>query len=192
MARPQQFDRDTVLKAAMLQFWRHGYASTSMTQLLQVTRLTPSSFYNAFGSKKDLFLKTIAHYNERVVGARNRRHLNADDPVKAIENYFCSSFELAPEGEIHGCMLANAAAEFGAAEAQISQAVQAGFRQIEIAFKQRIEDGKARRTIRGDLDADAAALHLLSCFQGLTIIGRLNQNKPQLRSITQSALQALA
>ena len=191
MARPQQYEQDAVLKASMLQFWHEGYAASSMARLLEVTELTPSSLYNSFGSKKALFLRSIEHYIERVVDARTRRLMAGDDPIAAMERFFLSSFEPYRKGEIYGCMLGSASVEFGDSDEQVRAVVWAGLQKVEESLKQRIRDAKALGLVSAELDESSAAMHLLSCFQGLTVIGRLTQDKARLRSLTHSALASL-
>lgn len=191
MARPQQYEQDTVLKAAMLQFWHDGYAASSMARLLDVTKLTPSSLYNSFGSKKALFLRSIEHYIERVVDARTRRLMSGEDPIAAIERFFLSSFEPYRKGEIYGCMLGSTSVEFGDSDEQIRAAVWAGMRKVEQSLESRLIDAKKMGLVHPDLDHQRCAMHLLSCFQGLTVIGRLTQDKSRLRSLTRSAMASL-
>lgn len=191
MARPQEFDQDTVLKAAMLRFWHDGYAATSLATLLDDTRLTPSSFYNAFGGKKALFVRTLHHYNQRVVDARNRRLQSGEDPIAAIEKFFLSSFEPYRKGEIYGCMLGSTSVEFGDSDAEIRAAVWDGLQRLENALAQRVADARSMHLVPADLDPTKIAAHLLGCFQGLTVIGRLTQDKARLRNLTECALASL-
>ncbi|MBD3610778.1 MAG: helix-turn-helix transcriptional regulator, partial [Gammaproteobacteria bacterium] len=67
MARPVEFEMDTVLQKAMDTFWEHGYSATSMSNLVEVTGLKPGSIYAAFGSKEGLFLSAIDKYGQRSV-----------------------------------------------------------------------------------------------------------------------------
>jgi TetR/AcrR family transcriptional repressor of nem operon len=57
MARPQAFDQQQVLQNAMELFWRQSYASTSIRDLTEATKLQPGSLYGAFKSKWQLFFK---------------------------------------------------------------------------------------------------------------------------------------
>jgi TetR/AcrR family transcriptional repressor of nem operon len=60
--RPPAFQRDAVLDAAMLCFWRSGYEDTSIPDISEATSLSASSIYNAFGSKLDLFVAALDRY----------------------------------------------------------------------------------------------------------------------------------
>ena len=62
MARPAQYDRDKILDKAMQTFWEHGYHATSISDLVEATRLQPGSLYAAFESKRGLFLAALDHY----------------------------------------------------------------------------------------------------------------------------------
>ena len=87
------FNEDKAIEAAMILFWEKGYTDTSMANLLEATNLTKGSFYNAFGSKKDLFIKALLKYD-----LENRRKVlqklvAMDQPVQAIESFFENMIE---------------------------------------------------------------------------------------------------
>ena len=67
IGRPREFDRDAALEAAMLVFWRKGFAATSMNDLCDAMGVRSPSLYAAFGSKEALYLEAIDHY-VRTVG----------------------------------------------------------------------------------------------------------------------------
>ena len=88
MARPAQYDRDTILDKAMQTFWELGFCATSMTTLVETTDLKPGSLYAAFESKQGLFLATLDHYGARSA-EKLRQHLDgAESPLEAIDSYF--------------------------------------------------------------------------------------------------------
>ena len=51
MARPKEFDEETVLATAVQQFWLHGYEATSIRDLATTMGIANASLYNAFGDK---------------------------------------------------------------------------------------------------------------------------------------------
>src|SRR4029077_15778222 len=62
MARPRKFVEDEVIAAARVQFWTHGYAATSLDDLVAVTGLGRGSLYRAFGDKHALFMRALDQY----------------------------------------------------------------------------------------------------------------------------------
>lgn len=192
MPRPQSFNETDVIKNAMHLFWSQGYEATGLSQILESTKLKPGSFYNTFESKRTFFIRSLEYYRDQVVTARIADHLDAPgDPIDAIEDFFLSAFEPVPKSQMIGCLLTNTATEFGKMDAEFNKVVASGLRQIESAFKRRIIDAQALGLVDTKLDATAAALHLLASFQGMSVIGRLTQDKAKLRSITKTALSVL-
>lgn len=59
MARPRGFDEATVLAQAAGAFLRSGYEGTSVEELTGATGLHRGSLYQAFGSKRGLFLRCL-------------------------------------------------------------------------------------------------------------------------------------
>lgn len=62
--RPRSFDADQVLANVRDTFWRHGYAGTSVDQLVTATGLHKPSLYGAFGDKRRLYLAALNAYLE--------------------------------------------------------------------------------------------------------------------------------
>jgi len=191
MARPQSFNETEVLDTAMHLFWSQGYVATGMAQILQDTQIKPGSFYNTFGSKKALFVRSLERYIDQVVSARIDRYLSAEDPIKAIEDFFTSASETLPGRKITGCLLTKTATEIGKIDIDINQVVWAGLEKIQAALQVRIVDAQERGQVSPGLDAEATALHLLSCYQGMSVIGGLTHSRTKLRSLVRSALRVL-
>ncbi|WEV64696.1 helix-turn-helix domain-containing protein [Bifidobacterium sp. ESL0732] len=59
MARPRSFDEHKVLERCREVFCVHGYDATSIDDLVVATGLKRGSLYQAFGSKRGVFLKVL-------------------------------------------------------------------------------------------------------------------------------------
>jgi TetR/AcrR family transcriptional regulator, transcriptional repressor for nem operon len=62
MGRNRGFDETLVLRAAADTFVRGGYEATSIDDLVTALGVHRGSLYNAFGSKRGLFLTTLDRY----------------------------------------------------------------------------------------------------------------------------------
>ncbi|MFI7347307.1 TetR/AcrR family transcriptional regulator [Streptomyces sp. NPDC049936] len=60
--RPREFDIDRALEAALHVFWEHGYEATSLAQLRAALGISSASFYAAFASKEELFIRIVERY----------------------------------------------------------------------------------------------------------------------------------
>ncbi len=60
--RPKTFDRSVALHQALKLFWERGYIGTSFDDLIGAMGISPSSFYNSFGSKERLYREATEAY----------------------------------------------------------------------------------------------------------------------------------
>jgi AcrR family transcriptional regulator len=65
MGRPRTIPRQEALELALRVFWEKGFEGTSIADLAAALQGGPSSLYNAFGSKEELFRLAIEHYVAR-------------------------------------------------------------------------------------------------------------------------------
>jgi AcrR family transcriptional regulator len=63
MGRPRSFCTTQALNSAMQVFWRRGYEGASIAELRKAIGINSPSLYAAFGSKKELFYRVLAHYD---------------------------------------------------------------------------------------------------------------------------------
>ncbi|MFE4821618.1 TetR/AcrR family transcriptional regulator [Streptomyces sp. NPDC056704] len=64
MARTKSFEPAVALEKAMLEFWQHGYERTSTDTLAASMGVGKRSLYDTFGSKHELYLRTLTTYIE--------------------------------------------------------------------------------------------------------------------------------
>jgi len=64
--RPRKIEAEEALEAAMILYWRKGYETTSLQDLLDETKLCKSSLYHLFESKQVLFLKSLDLYQSKL------------------------------------------------------------------------------------------------------------------------------
>src|SRR5262249_40635764 len=136
MARQREFDADAALGRAMEVFWSKGYEATSLDDLCEVTGLSRSSLYAAFGSKRNLLLRSV----ERYVEQRNP-HLTAvlaqPGPVReafaALASQFIDQIVAGPGRR--GCFLGNCAAELPRSDRTALARVKQGLAATEATFR---------------------------------------------------------
>ena len=112
VAGKKQFDVDTALDAAMIQFWRAGYADTSLDDLSAATGLNRSSIYSSFGDKDALYLRCLDRYAVRY-GARYEEALSvgaSGEPLPAIQAFFDVTLQWIADPDVpDGCLVAHRA-----------------------------------------------------------------------------------
>jgi AcrR family transcriptional regulator len=161
-----QYDETAVIEAAMLVFWRHGYAAASINDLTSATGLSRSSIYQRFGDKEGLFREAVARYTERVL--RRMNHIDgasARSRVEALLRDFLP--RTSATARPAGCMLARSCAEQAdlpsAAQALVTQGV-TGQQQV---FARIIGQARTAGELPPTTDADALAWFYLGVLHSV-------------------------
>jgi AcrR family transcriptional regulator len=91
--------RRRILEVAAEAFAEHGYAGTSLSDVLKASGLTKGGFYFHFPSKEALALATLRHKQEQwaaAVMAAVLRHARAVDQLDAMVDALCDLHEQDP------------------------------------------------------------------------------------------------
>ena len=108
MARPRKFVEDQVIEAARDQFWAHGYAGTSLDDLVAVTGLGRGSLYGAFGDKHTIFLRALDEYSNMTMAAvRAELRDSAESAYDRLVRHIRSTARAsATDSKRYGCLTA--------------------------------------------------------------------------------------
>lgn len=189
----KSFDVDQATRRAMTVFWSKGYDATSLPDLLEATGINRGSFYNAFGSKRNLFLLTLLTYDREERRAMLDELGALSDPIQAISEVFDKMIvhSLADKDK-RGCFLVNTALELARHDEQVGEAVRKGFDDLERFFLEQIMAAQIKGSIRPDMDPQETAKGLLSLSVGLRVMARGIATPASLSAIKRQALQLLA
>ncbi|WP_329140459.1 TetR/AcrR family transcriptional regulator [Streptomyces sp. NBC_00670] len=189
MAGKKQFDVDMALDAAMLQFWRSGYADTSVDDLSRATGLNRSSIYSSLGDKDTLFLRCLERYTTRYGDLYDAALSRAaGQPLAAARAFFDVTLERIADPTLpDGCLVAQTVMATPALSAKVAararEAIGFQHTRLRAALKAgRLDDGAA----------DSHATHLAAVNQSLALMSRAGTTTDQLHTIVDVTLDALA
>jgi AcrR family transcriptional regulator len=189
MAGKKQFDVDVALEAAMIQFWRAGYADTSVDDLSRVTALNRSSLYSSFGDKDSLFLSCLeryaTRYGEQYEAALSRA---VDRPVAAVRAFFDVTLGRIADPDLpDGCLVVQSVLVTPVLSPRVARQAQeaVGFQRTRL--RSALKAGGVP-----DETAGAFAVHIAAVNQSLAVMSRAGVSARQLRSIVDVTLDALA
>lgn len=192
MARTRGFDEQAVLERAMRTFWAKGYKATSLEQLLAATRLSKSSLYGAFGSKRKLLLAALRNYSGWLMQGPAAPLQHAGAGRAAIEATLCAVIDhaVSPPGQ-RGCFANNCMAEVAPHDAQVMQATRAVVRRLEEALLRAVEQGQRDGTIAAGEEPRALARFLVNTLSGINLAAKARPDRARLDDIARVALRAL-
>jgi AcrR family transcriptional regulator len=191
IGRPREFDRDAALEAAMLLFWRKGFAAASMSDLCDAMGISSPSLYAAFGSKEALYLEAVEYY-ARTIGPPVWDKLAGGATARAgIENLLIAWTESLPKSRATpaGCMalLAAVGDEWPAAIVRVVKKVR-----LEMlgTLRSRLETAVARGELPASTDIDGLSRFYLSVFQGMAVQAKDGATSAELRAVAAAAMAA--
>jgi TetR/AcrR family transcriptional repressor of nem operon len=164
VGRPREFDEERALEAAMDEFWKKGYESTSLNDLCCCTGLHKGSLYQAFGDKHQLFMRSLNHYADREfkdVAAVAFEQESPLDSIRALVRQVCDH---AAEGK--GCLMINSMVELAPHDAQVREMLRnEGQRRIQV-MTDLLTRAQELGEIRAELDPGMLARQLMIGLAG--------------------------
>ncbi|GJE17973.1 TetR/AcrR family transcriptional regulator [Methylobacterium marchantiae] len=188
--RPLSFDRDAALEQAMLLFWRHGYESTSLSDLTAAMGVTPPSIYAAFGDKRRLFLAAVHRYLSGPVTAETIIEGAGTAREAARQLLEGSAIAFTGTQTPPGCLLASGAISCSAEAADVQAELAALRGGIEARLAKRIARGKTEGELPGGTDAEALAGFVMAMIQGLSTLARDGASREKLLRVAANAMLA--
>jgi TetR/AcrR family transcriptional regulator, transcriptional repressor for nem operon len=151
--RPRAFDETAVLDTAVDVFWRSGYAHASITDISAATGLAPSSLYNTYGSKLELFACALDRYLDAIIANVLEPLEHGSAGLADVDAFF--ERLAAQTGRAHrpGCLAANTIGEFRDAPPPIAERTARYRKLLRRAFRAAL----TRAAASGEIPAEAVA-----------------------------------
>ena len=187
MPKSVTFDREQVIQDVMELFWKKGYNGTSMQDLVDVTGLNRSSFYNSFGDKFSLFEEALKHYQKQQNEFLEESFSEAKSPKLAIFSLFRGISDDIRSGNQKGCMITSCTSEMSH-DPMVKDFLVVNKDRVVESFQSLIKEAQTLGEISHTKDAETLALYLFSSLQGLRVTSMI---EPNLEAVTNEVLSIL-
>jgi TetR/AcrR family transcriptional repressor of nem operon len=173
MGRPREFEEEEVVADAIQAFWKRGYASTSIPDLIAATDLERGSIYKAFGDKHSLFERALDTYLETGRAGMRDALESASSPLAGIKRWL-AAVTAGCSGETGGpgCMAVNAMVELGPNDSVVRERLARHWSAVERRLEAALAEGQARGEIRGDLASRDLARLVVRAIAGIAVFAR--------------------
>lgn len=190
--RPQEFDSNKVILAAMDTFWSNGFDGTSMQQLLKSTGLSKSSLYQTFGGKQDLFIKCLEEYTLAMKERLLTQLSLSKSGIGFIRDVLMSAADEAKGSSIpKGCLIMNTATEFAQSNAAISRTINKGIEAFRVVFLTALKKARAVKEIDADADLDQLSSYIVSSMSGIKSMVKGGADEKAVRSIVEIVMRSI-
>ena len=165
----KQFDPTEALEKAMNVFWQHGYAGTSMSQLMSEMCIGKKSLYDTFGNKRELFLKTLDLYAAQSLQQVRDTLEQSGSPLGNLKVLF----EGFMDGGCRGCFFGTNIADFDMEDEEVAQRFCRHLKRFEEAVEHAVARAQDVGEVARSLDAGRISRLLVCLGQGTALVGRV-------------------
>jgi TetR/AcrR family transcriptional repressor of nem operon len=191
MPRPPGFDADVAIDRAMLLFWSKGYASTSVQELVEGTKLLRGSLYHAFGDKRSLYIHAMRRYGQMAL----QQARDQWDPTRSVYDNVRAGLraivELPESDKQRGSMLCNCIAEVVPHDPEIARIVAGILDDVKHFYHTMLLRAQHAGEFAPQVNTTALARYLVSSIQGLCTTAKAGAPRDELLDIVEVTLSAL-
>lgn len=173
-------------------FWRRGYESSSLQELLSTMGLSKSSFYQTFTSKQTLFQRCIKHYRKTLTSELKTQLKKTGSGKTFINTLFrnIANETCGPDAR-RGCLLMNTASEFAQSDPDIADLVNNSIEHFIEVFELAVQQAQQQADIPVNKDSRTLATYLVSSMSGLKNMVKAGADKKTVKQIADVVLSAL-
>lgn len=186
--------RQQIVEDTAAVFNTHGYAGTSLADVMAATGLQKGGIYRHFGSKEELAAEAFDYAWAAARALREPDVDQAADPIGWLKVHIDNLVTRRPP-IAGGCPILNTAIEADdgnpVLRARVAKALRAWIARVETVLAQGLKKGR----IRAGTDSRAVATVIVSTLEGALMISRLEKNDEalnQAREHLHGYLDALA
>ncbi len=169
-----------------------GYGGTTLDDLVKATGLGKQSLYNAFGGKRDLFLRALTAESADAVAAVDEALANAEStPIERIRAQMLKLAIALSSGEVAGSLFITASMEMVQRDSGVADTAHAAYEALQETYRRCLIDAQNSGEVESDADAGALAAFFVAVTRGMEVLGRAGVGRAELTSIALTSLRAL-
>jgi TetR/AcrR family transcriptional regulator, transcriptional repressor for nem operon len=193
--RTKTFDPDGAKKRALEAFWQNGYEGTNMPELLSMMSLGRASFYNAFGSKHELFVQTLGLYFETLRDYFEPLIAHETDARQALAVLVDGILAVARSANGNttnwrGCFIGNTALELGASDPEVAARLKAGIDTLRALFEKALSLSTVGSSQLSGSVVTRRALQCTTNIQGLLVVAKSGLSDAEIGQMRDALIAA--
>lgn len=183
--KKKKFDDDDVVDKATNLFWLKGFHATSMRDIQEVTDMRPGSIYATFGSKDELFKRSLIRYHQHGVDLLDKCYHSSSSPLLGLKEFLNMVFFVdSNKSPSNVCLLVKTVAELSEENHQLLKYSKVLLLDMQTRFEKIFEEAHLKGEVTTSLTAKKLAIYFQMQFMGLRSLKELNgSNDHQIRWI---------
>lgn len=182
--------RQLIIDTAYNLFYTNGLQRTSIDSITSKINLSRGAFYHHFKNKKELILAVIhLKVHNRIYDALVLPLYNEGDPILILCNTFSERLNLFTRKEKElGCPLNKFITELGNTK-QYNLALMSTINKWKSAIEDILYRAKKEQKIEENTDISATALFLISAYEGIRMIRKIDENDEMFNQCIESIIK---
>ncbi len=174
-------------------FWSRGFSATSVRDIEAATGIGIASLYNAFGSKRALFLAALERYSEQKTRACLREiEASIASPAARIRTFVERIIESALlDRDRMGCLVINTAIELGPHDPEIAAVIAGHLGEVEAFFRRNLEAAIAAGEAAPGITPEDVARSFSAMIFGLRVLARSRPDRDLMEGAARPLLAML-
>lgn len=192
MGRPRKFLESDVIASASHTFSLNGYGGTTLDDLVTATGLGKQSLYNAFGGKRELFLRALTAETDDAIAAVDEAlgHGSAT-PLERIKGHLLKLAITLSDETAGGSLFTKATVELAERDSEVAESALEAFTKMKEIYRLCIVDAQQAGEVAPSADAAALATFFLTLTRGMEVLGNAGVGRTELTSVALTSLAVL-
>jgi TetR/AcrR family transcriptional repressor of nem operon len=189
--RPKEFVEEDALEKAMDLFWLHGFNGIGLSDLLRGMGIARQSLYNTFGNKRDLFIRSIGHYEQTRLRIALELLEQSPSPLEGVKGVMKFFRDLALDKQCRGCFVANALVEMAPHDPKIVTLLRKTLARLERSLAASLERARCLGELPKSKPPAPLAKALINALIGMAVTGKLKPGRAAVNDIYAGTLSML-
>ena len=175
--------RQFIIEQAAAIINKKGIAGTSITDLMEATKLAKGGIYGNFESKEEICTEVFNYLTSKVSDGLDRAAASKDTPQEklfAILDYYHDHLALSDMG---GCPLLNFGSEADDTNPELTAMVGNLVTKSQRRIAKLVEEGKVSGKFKKSTDAKLFAIKMFAMIEGGILTSRVTNNSRLMKSV---------
>lgn len=193
MANVAKYNREDVIRKAMLLFWEKGFNGASTRDLQQTIDMRPGSIYAAFGSKEKLYSEALECYSKEMSNILNQHIAEQGSPLMGLEAFFRNVvIDRRDSNPSEVCMLVKTLSEVNEQHPDLLELARELLKRAENRFAEILQQARRQGEILPAADSGILAKHLQVQMIGLRIYMKTSGNSQAVSELISSVFKSMS
>ncbi|SCD85338.1 transcriptional regulator, TetR family [Streptomyces sp. ScaeMP-e83] len=170
----------------------NGLAATTLDDLVRATGLGKQSLYNAFGGKRELFLRALSEDRDEAARAVSEALQHGDaSPLERIRGHMLRMAIEFSRSDSRVSLATRALVESTGEQDQLSTVTRAGIEELAEIYAHCLEDAQESGDLPADANLTSLAMYFVAVIRGMELVGRAGVGRAALTAVALDALRVL-